>query len=222
MKKILSSVAVVALLAMGNANAETANSEITPAKTAIDIPAGAYTTDKTHSTLVFSLSHLGFSHYTAQFTKFDAKLNLDPAQPQNSTLDVTIDPTSLSLPNPPAGFTEELLGDKWLDAKAFPQITFKSTKIEVLEGNKAIITGDLTLHGITKPITLDTTFNGGWKGLPDMDPHARAGFSARGTFKRSDFGVSSGIPAAGSNMGVGDELTVVIETEFSGPELKGK
>jgi polyisoprenoid-binding protein YceI len=80
----------------------------------------------------------------------------------------------------------------------------------------AKITGDLTLHGVTKPITLDAKFNGGYAGNM-YDPSARIGFSANGVFKRSDFGITIGIPAPGTNMGVFDDVSVAIETEFSGP-----
>ncbi|MDB5663406.1 MAG: polyisoprenoid-binding protein, partial [Sphingomonas bacterium] len=83
----------------------------------------------------------------------------------------------------------------------------------------ARITGELTLHGVTKPVTLDAKYNGGWAGI-DMDPHARIGFSATGSFRRSAFGVSFGVPAPGTNMGVGDEVQIAIEAEFSGPPKK--
>jgi polyisoprenoid-binding protein YceI len=78
------------------------------------------------------------------------------------------------------------------------------------------ITGDLTLHGVTKPVVLDATLNGGYAGHP-MDPNARIGFSARGAFNRGDFGIAYGIPAPGTTMGVSDRVEVTIETEFSGP-----
>jgi polyisoprenoid-binding protein YceI len=83
------------------------------------------------------------------------------------------------------------------------------------------ITGDLTLHGVTKPVVLEATFNGGYAGHP-MDPHARIGFSARGTFNRSDFGMVYGIPAPGTTMGVSDAVNVTIEAEFSGPPFEPK
>jgi polyisoprenoid-binding protein YceI len=130
----------------------------------------------------------------------------------------TIDPRSISSDNAPAGFLEMLSGKDWLDAADFPQMTFRSKSIEVTGANTFRIRGELTLHGVTKPVTLDASYNGGYAGHP-MDPHARIGFSARGTFKRSDFGVSIGIPAPGSNMGVGDEVEVVLESEFTGPPL---
>ena len=97
----------------------------------------------------------------------------------------------------------------------FPQITFRSTKVALTGAHTAKVTGDLTLHGVTKPVTLDVTYNGGYPAMA-MDPSgARIGFSAHGSFKRSAFGMGVGVPAAGSNMGVSDDVDVMIETEFS-------
>jgi polyisoprenoid-binding protein YceI len=185
----------------------------------IDVPAGDYTLDKSHASLIFRVSHMGFSNYTAQFKTFDAKLKFDPKNPENSSVEATIQPESLELPTPPKGFVEELLGKNWLNIKTHPEMTFKSTKVEVTGDKTARITGDMTFHGVTKPMVLDAVFNGGYKGIPDMDPNARIGFSASGVLKRSEYGVSYGIPAPGSNMGV-SEVEVIIEAEFSGPELK--
>jgi polyisoprenoid-binding protein YceI len=184
----------------------------------VNVPAGAYTLDKSHSTVVFKVSHLGFSNYTAAFADFDAKLNFDPAKPETSMIEATIDPRSLTLPHPPAGFQEELTGPQWLNAQQYPAITFKSTKVEVTGPDTAKITGDFMLHGVTKPVVLEAKFNGGYAGHP-MDPHARIGFSAKGTFKRSDFGIAFGVPAPGTTMGVSDAVEVIIEAEFSGPPL---
>ena len=190
-----------------------------PAKPATpQVPAGDYKLDKAHASLVFKANHLGFSHYTARFADFDASLKFDPANPAASTVEATIDPRSLELPAPPAGFKADLLGPQWLDAAKYPAITFRSTKVEVTGANTAKITGDFTLHGVTKPVTLEATFNGGYAGHP-MDPHARIGFSAHGVVKRSEFGVAYGVPAPGTTMGVGDEVDLQIEAEFSGPPL---
>jgi polyisoprenoid-binding protein YceI len=183
-----------------------------------DVPAGDYKLDPAHASLSFKVNHLGFSHYTARFSDFDAKLKFDPANPSTSSVEATIDPKSLTLPSPPAGFKDELTGKNWLDAGRYPAITFRSTKVEVTGANTARITGDFTLHGVTKPVVLDATFNGGYAGHP-MDPHARIGFSAHGVFKRSEFGIGGGVPAPGTTMGVSDEVDVSIESEFSGPAL---
>jgi polyisoprenoid-binding protein YceI len=183
-----------------------------------DIPAGDYTLDKHHATLVFSVSHLGFSNYTAAFADFDAKLHFDQNNAAASTLEATINPMSLTLPVPPEGFLAELTGPQWLNTATYPTITFKSTKVETTGPDTGKVTGDLTLHGVTKPVVLDVTYNGGYPGHP-MDPHARVGFSAKGAFKRSDFGIAYGVPAPGTTMGVSDEVQVTIEAEFSGPPL---
>lgn len=189
---------------------------ITPATT--DAPSGEYKIDKTHTSVVFRVDHIGFSNYTAHFAGVDGSLNLDTKDPAKSSLAATIETRSLSLIAPPAGFVDTLLSDKWLNAAAFPTITFRSTKVELTGSNSAKITGGLTLRGVTRPVTLDATFNGGYAGHP-YDPAARVGFSARGVLKRSEFGVSEGLPPPGSTMGVGDDVTIEIETEFNGPAM---
>lgn len=183
------------------------------------LPAGAYKLDPLHASLVFSVNHLGFSNYTGQFRTFTADMTLDPAQPEKATLTATVDLKSLDVPASPADFIAELLSDQWLGSSTTPQMTYVSTSIAKTGPATADIVGNLTLNGVTKPVTLHATFNGGYEGHP-QDPNARIGFSARGVLKRSEFGVEYGIPAPGSTMGVSDEVTIEIETEFSGPALK--
>jgi polyisoprenoid-binding protein YceI len=94
-----------------------------------------------------------------------------------------------------------------------------STSLAAAQRSDAVeSTSDPTLHGVTRPVVLTGSFNGGYAGHP-MDPHARAGFSAHGTIKRSEYGVSFGVPAPGTHFGVGDDIDVSIETELSGPPL---
>jgi polyisoprenoid-binding protein YceI len=120
--------------------------------------------------------------------------------------------------NAPDGFMDQLAGTRFLEAARFPEMAYRSTKIERTGAKTLRISGDLTLHGVTRPVTLNATYNGGYAGHP-MDPHARVGFSAQGTLKRSDFGIGFGIPAPGTTMGVSDEVNVIIEAEFTGPPL---
>ncbi len=176
-------------------------------------PAGAYTIDKAHTSVTFRVSHLGFSHYTARFSRVDGKLRFDPAHPAAMTVEATIDPTSLELNAPPAGFHDQLMGKGWFEAARFPRMTFKSTKVEPTGPRTARVTGDLSLHGVTKPVVLEVTYNGGWSANA-MDGD-RIGFSAHAILKRSAFGISQGIPAPGTNMGVSDDVDVAIETEFA-------
>ena len=184
------------------------------------VPAGEFTLDKTHASVIFAVDHLGFSSYHGQFTSFDATLTFDPENAAASKLTATIDATSLTVPAPPEGFLDELKGEKFLNAVAHPEMTFVSTSIELTGEKTGTVTGDFTMRGVTKPVTLEVRFNGGWAGIPGMDPNARAGFSARGTLKRSEFGMDYGLPPPGTSFGVGDEVQIIIEAEFSGPELK--
>ncbi|WP_372782531.1 YceI family protein [Phenylobacterium sp.] len=178
-------------------------------------PAGLYAIDKAHTSVTFRVSHMGFSRYTARFATVDGRLKFDPAHPAAMSVEATIDPKSLALNAPPAGFHDQLMGKSFFDAAKFPAISFKSTGVQLTGPHAAKVTGNLTLHGVTKPVTLDVTYNGGYP--PNaMDPGgARVGFSAHGVFKRSAFGMGFGTPAPGSNMGVGDDVEVMIETEFS-------
>ncbi len=200
------------------AAAEPAGEPSRSAALAADVPAGDYKLDKAHSTLIFRVNHLGFSNYTARFRRFDAQLRFDPRNLTATQLTADVDARSIETdyPDPKYDFNADLQGEQWLNAGKFPQIAFRTTRVEDL-GNQAMrVHGELTLRGVTRPIVLDATYNGGYVGHP-MDPNARIGFSARGVLRRSDFGISGGIPVAGTNMGVGDQVSVVIETEFNGP-----
>ena len=194
-----------------------------PSRTAAlapDVPAGDYKMDPAHSTLIFRVNHLGFSKYTARFRRFDAQLRFDPRNLTATQLTATVDPRSIEtdFPDPKYNFNAELAGEQWLDAAKFPEIALRTTRVEDL-GNQAMrVHAELTMHGVTRPIVLDATYNGGYVGHP-MDPHARVGFSAHGVLRRSEFGISGGIPQAGANMGVGDQVAIVIETEFNGPPM---
>jgi len=190
-----------------------------PASTA-PLPAGHYTLDKAHASLIFRVDHIGFSNYTGRFTRFDAELDLDPADPSKAQLTARIDPGSLEADNPPEGFLAMLRGPDWLDAGAFPEMVYRSTAIELTGPDKARVTGDLAFHGVTLPVTLEVRFNGGYAGHP-FDPNARIGFSARGSLTRSAFGVGAGLPPPGSKLGVSDLVEIVIEAELTGPPLAG-
>ncbi|MDI7775555.1 YceI family protein [Asticcacaulis sp. EMRT-3] len=183
------------------------------------LPAGVYHSDPTHTSLTFEVSHMGFSHYTARFASIDAQMQFDPAHPDQAQLTAMIDPQSLQLNAPPKGFHDTLMGKGWFEAGQFPDIRFISTNIAMTGPDTADVTGNLSLHGVTKPVVLHVRFNGGYPGMAVYDPHARLGFSATGQLKRSDFGISFGIPQPGSSLGVGDTVDFQIESEFTGPAL---
>jgi polyisoprenoid-binding protein YceI len=193
-----------------------------PAPAADVVPAGEYRLEPSHASLLFKVDHLGFSNYTARFRRFDATLQFDPARLAASQVRVTIDATSLETDYPdPAklDFNKELQGADWLDAAAHPQMAYRSLRVVPTGGKAFRIEGELTLRGITRPLVLEARYNGGYAGHP-MDPNARIGFSATGRLKRSAYGMTIGIPPAGSTLGVGDEVQVIVEAEFTGPPLK--
>lgn len=200
------------------ARAPTAAPAATAAPAGPPVPAGDYRLDAAHSSLLFRVNHLGFTRYVGRFTKFDAKLAFDPARPARSRLDVHVDADSLDADNAPPGFLDTLRGDAWLDTAKHPAITFRSTRVEPRDGGGLRVTGEFTLHGVSRPIVLEARYNGGYAGHP-MDPNARIGFSGTAKFRRSEFGIATGIPAAGSTLGVGDEVEVLVEAEFTGPPL---
>lgn len=180
-------------------------------------PAGIYRLDTHHASLVFAADHLGFSNYVGQFTRFDATLTIDPARPEAATLTATVDPASLTIPNPPEGFLEALLGTDWFNIAAFPEIRFTSTGIRQTGPSEADVTGNLTFLGASLPLTFQARFNGAYPGFVPYDPNARAGFHASGSLSRSAFGMTYGLPPEGTRMGVGDEVKFWIDAEFTGP-----
>lgn len=166
---------------------------------------GAYELDAEHAALVFKIGHMGFSHFIGRFDSFEASLDFDAADPTTAKLEAIIDMTSLALPD--QDFANTLMGSGWFDAETYPQAIFRSTAVSVTDDNTGTVTGDLTLHGETHPVTLDVTFNGGGQ---DMLRGAYiTGFSATGAFNRSDFGISKYVGP------VSDEVDLIIETEFT-------
>jgi len=187
------------------------------APVALKAPAGAYALDPTHATLQWSVLHNTISNYTARFDKVEATLTLDPANLENSKITATIDPTSVDANYPSdykashaatgfASWNDDIANSvKFLNAKAFPSISFVSTKIEQTGPRTAKVTGDLTFLGQTRPVTLDATFNGEIERHPFAQVPA-VGFAAEGRFKRTDFGMAVGP--------VGDEVTIRFDGEF--------
>jgi polyisoprenoid-binding protein YceI len=174
-------------------------------KNAKSAPKGVYEMDASHTTLTFCVVHMGLSNYCGRFNKSEGTLSFNGAEPQKSKLDVKIDVASVDTTSDKL---DEKLRGEFFKATENPTATFKSTKITVTGENAGEIAGELTLRGVTKPVTLKATFNGGL-----MHPFSNAyaiGFSAEGKFKRSDFGLTD---VSWSNF-VADEITLQIDSEF--------
>lgn len=170
-------------------------------------PEGEYVLDPTHTSVNWSLSHSGLSFYTARFDEISGALDFNPDAPTASRLDVRINPKSVSTGD--TEWDETLATDgKYFDGDKHPEIRFISTNSKKLTETTGTVTGDLTLRGVTKPMTLDVTYNGAGKSFGN--PGATLGFSAVGTITRSDWGMDYL-----TNFGIGDEVTLRIEAEFN-------
>ncbi len=166
--------------------------------------AATYTLDPGHTQVVFSWNHFGYSNPTAQFGKVEGTLEFDQAHPTRSSVNVTIPLASVNSNVPK--LDEHLQGDDFFDSAKFPNATFKSTKVEQgAAKDKLKVTGDLTLHGVTKPVTLDVTINK--VGEHPMRKAAAAGFDATTTIKRAEFGISKYVPM------VSDDIKIHITSE---------
>lgn len=165
--------------------------------------ADKYTFDPGHSQINFSWNHFGFSNIWARFDKFDGELLLDTQDLTRSSVSVTI-PLS-AIDTDVEKLDEHLKSADFFDAAKFPNITFKSTKVEKAGEGKLKVTGDLSIHGVTKATVLDVTVNK--IGQHPMMKDDAAGFDASATIKRSEFGVGMYAP------NVSDEIAVRITAE---------
>jgi polyisoprenoid-binding protein YceI len=164
---------------------------------------GHYVLDRRHASLVARVRHMGLSLYTMRFNKVEGDYDFDPAQPLASKISVTIDAKSLDTGDP--GVSKQFASE-FLDADHNPTITFKSSAIQTTDDTHGTVTGDLTLRGVTQPVTLDVIYDGAASGL--IGGH-RMGFSATATIKRSLFGSKAWLGD------VGDDVQLVIEAEFA-------
>lgn len=162
-----------------------------------------YTFDKAHTQILFFVNHLGFSMSQGEFHDYDGHFIIDRGEPANSSVQVQIMTESIDMDD--EKWDAHMKNEDFFDVEKFPTMTFDGQKVEVTGENTANVTGDLTLLGVTKPVTLAVTHN-----KSDVHPFSGkyvAGFSATGTINRSDFGMTYGVP------GVAEEVQVRIEVE---------
>lgn len=163
----------------------------------------SYKIDPTHTDVVASWSHFGFSNPMAHFGQVDGTITYDAAKPSASKVDVTIPLSGMA--SHVAKFDEHLRSKDFFEPATHPVITFKSTKVESKGKNKLKVTGDLTVKGITRPAVLDVTLNK--TGMHPMAKRPAIGFDATTTIKRSAFGMGYAVP------NVSDDVKVRITTE---------
>lgn len=172
------------------------------------LAADKYVLDPSHSQIVFTYNHLGFSTTTGMFSGFEGEILFDAEDPAASSVNVSLPVNSMI-----TGWAEReahFMSADFFDADDAELVTFVSTGIEVTGEDTALITGDLTLNGITKPVVLDAHLN--QLGIHPMAQKPWAGFDATATLKRSDFGVDLFAPY------VSDEVEVSISIEAMQPD----
>ena len=166
--------------------------------------AATYTLDPGHTQVVFSWNHFGYSNPSGQFGKIEGTLEFDQANPAGSSVQVTIPLASVNSNVPK--LDEHLRSDEYFDAARYPVATFKSTRVERGAAKDHLkVTGDLTLHGVTKPVVLDVTINKVGEHSARKAP--AAGFDATATIKRSEFGITRYVPM------VSDDIKLHITSE---------
>ena len=168
---------------------------------------GSYMLDSRHASVIARIAHGGGTSFsTFRFDAVSGSLDWNGAKPESSKVSIKVDPKSIN--SPVAGFAAELAGERYLNVAKFPTASFVSTSIKRTGPTTGVITGDLTLMGVTKPVTVTANLVGAGKG---MRGNAVAGFSGSTKFKRSDFGFTA-------MMGpIGDEVELIIDLEFGMP-----
>ncbi|MGY3041187.1 polyisoprenoid-binding protein YceI [Rhodanobacter sp. TND4EL1] len=169
-----------------------------------------YKLDPSHTMVLFSWNHFGYSNPTADLGLGEGTVVFDEQHPANARVEVTLPLAKLD--THVAALDEHLKQPDFLDAGKYPVVTFKSTAVQPLGGNKFKVTGNLTVHGVTKPVVLDATLNK--IGPHPMSKAQSIGFDATTSIKRSDFGVGAYVP------NVSDEIAIRITTEGSVPKQK--
>ena len=161
---------------------------------------GAYSLNQDHSKILFTIGHFFVSSTEGKFTSFDGTLKFDPAAPEHGAVTIHVSPGSILTDS--AARDEHLRTADFFDVARFPTIVFESTALTRNSGKAGKLTGMLSLHGVSKPISLDVTHL-----TPDLNADKQI-FSATTTFKRSDFGMTN-YPGV-----IGDDVTLNIEAEF--------
>jgi polyisoprenoid-binding protein YceI len=198
MKLLIAAAALGAALVAGSAVAQMASQDPTT------VQPGAYAVEPYHTRVQFSVTHFGFTSYWGDVSGVTGNLTLDPKDASADQISVSIPVSSVSTTN--AKLDGELRSPMFLDAASYPTITFVSKSVKRTGPTTATVTGDLTLHGVTKPVTLEAKFNAG--GGNPMTKKYTVGFDARGTINRSDFGVKTFVPM------VSDRVDVTISAAF--------
>lgn len=170
--------------------------------------AQTWSVDKAHAKVGFSVTHMMLSEVEGNFKTFDAKITATQPDFSDAVVEMTADVNSINTDN--SRRDEHLKGPDFFDAAKYPTLTFKSKSFQKVDGKKYKMTGDLTMHGVTQPITLDVTLTGPVTMDSPKGKQEKAGFKITGTLKRSDFKIGNAPVAV-----IGDEIELKANAEFS-------
>ncbi|MDB5491353.1 MAG: yceI-like domain protein [Micavibrio sp.] len=171
-----------------------------------------YTFDKPHTQVIFSVNHLGFTNSYGRFLDYDGGFTLDRTDPSKSTVDATIKTASLDMGD--GKWDEHLKSPDFFNVAQFPTMHFVSTKVTKTGEKTADILGDMTILGVTKPVTLKVTYNNSGV-FPMNDKMYVAGFTATAKLTRSEFGMTKYVPM------VGDDVNITLEVQGNQVDYKG-
>ncbi|HLZ23557.1 MAG TPA: YceI family protein [Ktedonobacterales bacterium] len=172
----------------------------------------AWEIDQSHSLIEFSVKHMMVTTVKGRFTKFAGKIDLDEANPAASVVDVTIDTNSVATGDEKRD--GHLRSPDFFDVEQYPTITYKSTHVELTGHDSARVTGDLTIKGVSHPVTLEVTREGETK---NMRGERLMGFSVRTSFSRKDWGLNWNVALETGGVLVSDKITVAIDAEVFEP-----
>ena len=170
--------------------------------------AAEFSIDNTHTTVGFAVKHMMVSKVRGQFKDFEGKFSFDEKKPAATQAKFTIKTASIDTANEKRD--DHLRNEDFFDAKKFPTITFESTKVKPAGKGKYKMEGTFSMHGVTKPITLDVAFNGMSK---DPWGNTRAGFSITSKLNRKDYGLTWNKALETGGVAVGEDVELNIELE---------
>ncbi|MCH2190917.1 MAG: YceI family protein [Gammaproteobacteria bacterium] len=175
-----------------------------------DIPSGKYDLDLAHASILWKVSHFGYSNYIGRFTDFSSQLNLDTENFTNSSVsvEIKIDSIDTAYPHADEDDFDKKLSQGWFKSEDSPVITFNSTKVSELTGHSFTFEGEMTMAGQTHPLVFEAKLNGSTAAHPFANNKPLVGFSAQAIVNRTKWGVSKYAPK------VGAEVTVQVEGEF--------
>jgi polyisoprenoid-binding protein YceI len=170
-----------------------------------------WTIDQDHSVAVFSIRHMMVANVWGQFSKITGTIEFDPANPADASVEASITVDSLTTGN--SKRDEHLLSPDFFDAQLFTHMHFKSSNVDAIQGNTGKISGELTIRGVTRPVSMEVEYSGPVTSPAELGGETTLGFTASAVIDRTDFGVNWNVPLDKGGLMVGNNVRLTIEIE---------